>query len=54
MFAGAGAVAMAERLGIALTIIAFLLLIYTLVQLGYVIFVNVSAKQAKEKHAKSD
>ena len=54
MFAGAGAVAMAERLGIALTIIAFLLLIYTLVQLGYVIFVNVSAKQAKEKHAKSN
>ena len=54
MFAGAGAVALAERLGVALTVVAFILLAYSLIQLGYLIFVNVSANRAKEKHAESD
>lgn len=54
MIAGASAVAMAERIGIFLTIIAFILLLYTLIQLGYLIFVNVSANRAKEKNAKSN
>ena len=54
MIAGAGAVAMAEKIGVVLTIIAFILLLYTLISLGYLIFVNVSASRAKENHAKSD
>ena len=54
MVAGTGAVALAERLGVILSIVAFLLLFFTLVQLGYQIFVNVSAERAKEKHAKSN
>ena len=56
MFAGTGAVAMAERLGWFLTGVAFLLLIYTIVQLGYIIFVDMSAAKTakKEEHAKSN
>ena len=54
MVAGTGAIALAERLGIILSIVAFVLLFFTLVQLGYQIFVNVSAERAKEKHAKSN
>lgn len=54
MVAGTSAIALAERLGIILSIVAFVLLFFTLVQLGYQIFVNVSAERAKEKHAKSN
>ena len=54
MVAGTGAIALAERLGIILSIVAFVLLFFTLVQLGYQIFVNVSAERAKEKHAKNN
>lgn len=50
MFAGAGAVALAKRLGIILMILAFILLLYTLIQLGYLIFVNVSTEHTKEQH----
>ena len=54
MIAGAGAVALAEKLGVVLSAVAFVLLFFTLVHLGYLIFVNVSAERAKEKHAKSN
>ena len=54
MIAGTSAVALAEKLGIVLSIVAFVLLFATLVHLGYLIFVNVSAERAKEKHAKSN
>ena len=54
MIAGTSAVALAEKLGVILSIVAFVLLFFTLVQLGYQIFVNVSAERAKEKHAKSN
>jgi hypothetical protein len=54
MIAGTSAVALAERLGVVLSIVAFVLLFFTLVHLGYLIFVNVSAERAKEKHAKSN
>jgi uncharacterized membrane protein HdeD (DUF308 family) len=54
MIAGTSAVALAEKLGIILSVVAFALLFFTLVQLGYQIFVNVSAERAKEKHAKSN
>ena len=54
MIAGTSAVALAERLGVILSIVAFVLLFFTLIHLGYLIFVNVSAERAKEKHAKSN
>ena len=54
MIAGTSAVALAEKLGIVLSIVAFVLLFATLIHLGYLIFVNVSAERAKEKHAKSN
>jgi hypothetical protein len=54
MIAGTSAVALAEKLGIILSVVAFVLLFFTLVHLGYLIFVNVSAERAKEKHAKSN
>ena len=55
LIAGSGAAALAEKVGAVLSIIAFVLLLFTLIQLGYQIFVNVSAERAKkEKHAKSN
>ena len=54
MIAGASAVALAERIGVVLTIIAFILLLYTLIQLGYLIYINVSASRAKEKYAEGN
>ncbi len=54
MIAGTSAAALAERLGVILSIVAFVLLFFTLIHLGYLIFVNVSAERAKEKHAKSN
>ena len=53
--AGTGAVALGESLSQIFIIIAFILLIYTIIQLGYLVFITVSsAKQKEKKHAKSD
>ncbi|MBP5656316.1 hypothetical protein J6X15_01900 [Candidatus Saccharibacteria bacterium] len=52
--AGTGAMAAAEGISKALIVLAFILLIYTVIKLGYVSFVTMSAKKYKEKkHAKS-
>ena len=53
--AGTGAVALGENLSRIFIIIAFILLIYTIIQLGYLVFITVSsAKQKEKKHATSD
>ncbi len=52
--AGTGAVALTESVSRIFTILAFVLLIYTVIQLGYVNFVVLSAKKYEEKHAKSN
>ena len=52
--AGAGAMTLAESASRVFMVIAFLLLIYTVVQLGYVAFVIMSAAKYKEKHEKSN
>jgi len=52
--AGAGALAMAETIGRIFTILAFGLLIFTVLRLGYIDFVLASANNRKEKHAKSN
>ena len=53
--AGAGAIAVAESVSRVLIILAFVLLIYTVIKLGYVSFVTIGAKKYKEKkHAKSN
>lgn len=49
--AGASASILAERVGVLLTIIAFGLLFYSVFHLGYLVFVIVSARKYKEKHA---
>ena len=49
--AGASAGILAERVGVALTVIAFGLLFYSVFHLGYLVFVIVSARKYKEKHA---
>lgn len=49
--AGASASILAERVGVFLTIIAFGLLFYSVFHLGYLVFVIVSARKYKEKHA---
>ena len=51
--AGTSAVVLAERVGVVCAIIAFLLLIYTFIKLGYLVFIDISAQKHKEKHAKS-
>ncbi|MBO4855317.1 hypothetical protein J5500_02860 [Candidatus Saccharibacteria bacterium] len=52
--AGTGAMAAAEGISKVLIVLAFILLIYTVIKLGYVSFVTMSAKKYKEKkHAKS-
>ena len=52
--AGAGAMTLAEGVSRAFTCLAFILLIYTVIKLGYICFVTISAKKYKEKkHAKS-
>ena len=51
----AGAMAAAESVSRILTILAFFLLIYTVIRLGYVSFITISSKNYKEKkHAKSN
>ncbi len=52
--AGAGAVALTESVSRIFTILAFVLLIYTIIQLGYVNFIVISANKYKEKHAKTN
>ena len=53
--AGTGAMAAADGISKALIILAFILLIYTVIKLGYVSYVTISAKKYKEKkHAKSN
>ena len=53
--AGAGAVAAAEGISRTLIILAFALLIYTVIKLGYVSFITISTNKIKEKkHAKSN
>ena len=49
--AGASASILAEKVGIFLTILAFILLFYSVFHLGYLVFILVSAKKYKEKHA---
>lgn len=55
--AGASAVALAETVGWIFTILAFILLFYTVIKLGYITFINISTekiKVKKEQHAKSN
>ena len=52
--AGASAVAMAETIGKIFTILAFGLLIFTILRLGYIDYVLASVNNRKEKHAKSN
>ena len=55
MIAGAGAVALAELFSSIFIILAFILLFYTIIKLGYTNFVTISAaaanKEKEEKHA---
>lgn len=51
--AGASAAALAESIGCFLTIAAFILLIYTVVHLGYINYITIVNDKSKEKHAKS-
>lgn len=50
--AGTGAAALAESVGLVLIIIAFLLMIYTVVRLGYIDYIILSNQKVKEQHAK--
>lgn len=53
--AGTGAMAAAEGISRVLIVLAFVLLIYTVIKLGYISFITISAKKYKEKkHAKSN
>ena len=52
--AGASAVAMAETIGKIFTFLAFALLIFTILRLGYIDYVLASVNNRKEKHAKSN
>ncbi len=52
--AGTGAAALAEQIGAVLIVIAFILMLYTVIRLGYIDFVIISSKKAKESHAKSN
>ena len=47
--AGAGAAALAESIGHIFTIIAFVLLIFTIVRLGYIDYVLIQSEMAKRK-----
>lgn len=55
--AGAGALALAETVSTIFTALAFFLLFYTVIKLGYITFINISTeknKVKKEQHAKSN
>ena len=54
-FAGTGAMAAAESISHALIILAFGLLTYTVIKLGYISFITISTNKYKEKkHAESN
>ena len=52
--AGTGAAVLAEQIGFMLIILAFILMIYTSIRLGYIDYVIISSKKAKESHATSN
>ncbi len=47
--AGAGAMALAEGFSQVFTVLAFILLFYTVIKLGYICFITISASKYKEK-----
>ena len=47
--AGTGAIAAAEGISRVLIVLAFVLLIYTVIKLGYISFITISTKKYKEK-----
>ncbi len=47
--AGASAVALTETVGRIFTVVAFILLFYTVVKLGYITFIDISAEKFKQK-----
>jgi len=51
--AGASAAALAESIGLIFTILAFGLLLFTIIRLGYINYVIISSRNYKEEHAKS-
>lgn len=51
--AGASAVALSETIGYILTILAFGLLLFSIIRLGYINYIIISSKKYKEEHAKS-
>lgn len=51
--AGASAVALSETIGYVLTVLAFGLLLFSIIRLGYINYIIISSKKYKEEHAKS-
>lgn len=51
--AGASAVALSETIGYILTILAFGLLLFSIIRLGYINYIIISSKKYKEEHAES-
>lgn len=52
--AGASAVALADVVGQIITILAFALLLFSIIRLGYINYIIISSKNYKEEHAKSN
>lgn len=52
--AGTGATVLAENIGFFLIIFAFVLMLYTIIRLGYIDYIIISSNKVKEKHAKSN
>ena len=53
MFAGAGAAALTESVSNVLMVLAFVLMLYTIAQLGYVDYALISTKKLEEKEKKN-
>jgi hypothetical protein len=51
--AGASAVALADIIGQIFSILAFALLLFSIIRLGYINYIIISSKNYKEEHAKS-
>ena len=51
--AGAGAVALTDAIGQIFSILAFALLLFAIIRLGYINYIIISSKNYKEGHAKS-
>lgn len=51
--AGASAVALSEAIGHIITVLAFGLLAFSIIRLGYISYIIISSKNYKEEHAKS-